>query len=273
MVRMGDAMKYSFGPIKSRRYGWSLGIDVMPKLKTCTYNCVYCELGKTSLKGYVGVDYKCEVPAYFSEDLKTDLRARLIESASYINAFMVGYNGEPTLNPNLKTALEVIRKMRVEFGIEKIPIAILTNSSTLGNTEIRQVLSKFDIVVAKLDAGTQEIFNSTNNPHYSVPSLEKIVKNLTEMKNQMTEGKKLYIQTLLYKVQSPSFLKSNATEENIKMIADAITVIAPDQVQVYTIKRPPAEPKVIKLGHLELVQLSDRLAELVGSSTEVFYFQ
>lgn len=265
-------MKYTYGPVRSRRLGWSLGIDIMPKLKTCTYNCVYCELGKTSLKGYVSTKYRCEVPPRFKEDFKAELQDKLVEGAAYIDAISFGYNGEPTLNKDLNVVFDLTRKLRFEAGIKKVPITILTNSSTLGFPEVRKSLQNFDIVIAKLDGGTQQIFNSTNNPHFSVPSLPEIIKNLKLLKSEMKAGKKLYIQTLLYKVRAPTSLKSNATKENVTAIAEAVNEIRPDQLHIYSVSRVPAEDKVRALKNLELIEYSDIIAGLVNEPTEVFHF-
>ncbi|MHA1266276.1 MAG: radical SAM protein [Candidatus Helarchaeota archaeon] len=244
----------------------------MPKLKTCTYNCVYCELGKTSLKGLVGINYRCEVPPHFSEDFKAELRAKLVECASYIKVIIIGYNGEPTLNKNLDLVLEILHKIRYETGIEKVPVATLINSSTIGDARIRTILSKFDLVVAKLDAGTQSLFYTTNLPHHSVPSLEKIIENLILLKQELEPRTSFYIQTLLFKSQSDFSIRANNTTENLLELAKAIKQICPEQLQIYSVSRPPANPAVKALSKLELVKASDRLAELLKGITEVYYF-
>ena len=113
-------MKYTYGPVRSRRYGWSLGIDIMPKLKTCTYNCVYCELGKTSLKGHVSIRHQCEIAPRLKEDLTIELREKLIEASAYVDVITFGYNGEPTLNRNLHIYHDLARKLRFEAGIKKV---------------------------------------------------------------------------------------------------------------------------------------------------------
>ncbi len=263
--------KYVYGPILSRRYGWSLGIDIMPKLKTCTFNCVYCELGRTSLNGFVAKSYRCGVPANFEEDFTNELREKLIEH-SYINAITFGYNGEPTLNEKLDFIHELTRKTRYEVGLEKkVPISILTNSSTLEYAGIRKALGNFDIVIAKLDAGDQKMFKNTNLPHYTVPPIEEIVKNLRKLKSEMKKDNKLYIQTMLYNVRAPSSIMSNARGDNVVGIANGINQIQPDQVQIYSVSREPAEPSVIKLTKLELIELSDLMASNC-KTTDIYYF-
>ncbi|MHA1649099.1 MAG: radical SAM protein [Candidatus Helarchaeota archaeon] len=264
--------KYVYGPILSRRYGWSLGIDVMPKLKTCTFNCVYCELGKTSTKGYASLNFRVEMPPKFKEEFTEELQAKLVEHASYIRAITFGYNGEPTLNKNLDIILDITRKLRYEAGIEKVPITILTNSSTLGDPSVRKILLNFDIVIAKLDGGTQEILQYVNRPHYSIPPFDGIVNNLCLLKKEMKTDTKLYIQTLLYKVNPPTSIKSNARGDNVVAIANAINKIQPDQVHVYSVAREPAEPSVIKVSKLELIELSDLMANNVDRSIDIYYF-
>ena len=263
--------KYVFGPVPSRRLGWSLGIDVMPKLKTCTYNCVYCEVGKTSLKGFVSKDCRLDFPPHFIEEFTSELRDSLTEHP-YVKAITFGYNGEPTLQNNLSLALDIVRKVRFEAGLETTPIVILTNSSTFEYPDIRECLSKFDIVIAKLDAGLPHYFKHTNQPHHSVPPIDQIKENIKKLKSEMKMGCKLYIQSLLYKVQPPSSIQSNATGDNIVAIANAINEIQPDQVQIYTVARQPAERSVRKLSKIELIELSDLMASNAKKGTEIYYF-
>ncbi|HUX98132.1 MAG TPA: radical SAM protein [Candidatus Deferrimicrobium sp.] len=265
--------RYVYGPVLSRRLGWSLGIDVMPKLKTCTFNCVYCELGKTSTQGYVSKDFRYEFPPNFVEDFTNELRTKLIEHSAYIKSLTFGYNGEPTLQKYLDLAFDISHKLRFDAGIDnRVPITILTNASTLEFPEIREKLSNFDIVIAKLDAGAQKIFKYVNLPHHSIPPLNKIIENLKQLKSEMKTGRKLYIQTLLYKVRLPTTIQSNATGDNIVAIANAINEIQPDQVQVYTVSRQPADPSVIPLTKFELIELSDLMASNVKELRDIYYF-
>ncbi len=264
--------KYVYGPVLSRRYGWSLGIDIMPTLKTCTYDCVYCELGKTSTKGFASTKYRCEAPPKFKEEFTSELKAKLIEHGSYIKAITFGYNGEPTLNKDIDLILDITRKIRFEHGFEHIPISILTNSSTVDNSDIRKSLLNFDLVIAKLDVGYQEMFKVVNRPHYTVPSLETIIQSLKQLKSEMGENTKLYIQTLLYRVLTPSSIKSNARGDNVVAIANALNKIRPDQAHVYSVAREPAEASVIKLSKLQLIELSDLMASNVDRAIDIYYF-
>lgn len=264
--------KFTFGPLLSRRLGWSLGIDVLPKLKTCDYNCVYCEVGKTSLKGYTNINYRCDMPPNFEQDFKWELQNKLVENA-YIQSITFGYNGEPTLNKDLGKLVDIAKKVRYDVGLEKVPITLLTNASTCDSSEVQDTLLKFDLIVAKIDAGSQDLFNAVNRPHYSVPPLNYLIKNLQLLKFKLKRDSKLIIQTLLFKVRPGSHLTSNATRENIVELAySAINKIVPDQVHIYSIAREPAEHDVISVPKLELIELSDLMASLVTPETNVLYF-
>lgn len=264
--------KFTFGPVLSRRLGWSLGIDVLPKLKTCDYNCVYCEVGLTSLKGFMSINSRCETPPNFEEDFKLELENKLVENA-YVQSITFGYNGEPTLNKNLGKFAEIARKVKYDVGLDKVPLTLLTNASICDSEEVQNALLKFDLVVAKIDAGTQDLFIAVNRPHYSVPPLSYLIKNLQLLKYKMKKESKLIIQTLLYKVRPGSRLTSNATRENIiEMSYAAINKIVPDQVHIYSIAREPAEHDVISVPKFELIELSDLMASLVTPETDVLYF-
>jgi wyosine [tRNA(Phe)-imidazoG37] synthetase (radical SAM superfamily) len=194
-------------------------------------------------------------------------------NASYIQSITFGYNGEPTLNKDLGKFVDIARKVRYDVGLEHVPFTLLTNSSTIDSPEVRDAVLKFDLVIAKVDAGSQDLFNAVNRPHYSVPPFNYLIKNLQLLKFKMKKESKLIIQTLLFKVRPESSFRGNATRENVVELANlAINEIIPDQVHVYSIAREPAERDAISVPKLELVELSDLMASLVTPETDVLYF-
>lgn len=220
----------------------------------------------------MNVSARCEVPPNFEEDFKLELERKLVEHA-YIQSITFGYNGEPTLNKFLGKFAEIARKVKYDVGLEKVPLTLLTNASTCDSAEALEALLKFDLVVAKLDAGTQDLFNAVNRPHYSVPSLNYLINNLQLLSYKMKRESKLVIQTLLFKVRPGGRLMSNATRENIvEMTYAAINKIVPDEVHIYSVAREPAEHDVISVPKLELIELSDLMASLVTPETNVLYF-
>jgi len=142
-------MKTIYGPVPSWRFGRSLGVDpICAKGKICSFDCVYCQLGRTKTKTterkpYVGIK----------------IMKRELETVPKNNIDMITFSGtgEPTLNSQLGDMIDFARN----FGIR---VAVLTNSSLLSNREVRDALGHADIVAAKLDAPNEELFQKINNP-------------------------------------------------------------------------------------------------------------
>ncbi len=143
--------KYLYGPVPSRRLGRSLGIDLVP-FKTCTYDCIYCQLGRTTNKTMERRPY---VPV---KDILSELKIKLAIGGSpdYIS---IAGSGEPTLHSDIG---ELIGKIK---EITKIPVAVLTNGSLLYLPEVRAALMQADLVIPSLDAGDEELFHYVNRPH------------------------------------------------------------------------------------------------------------
>jgi len=222
-------MKTVYGPVPSWRLGRSLGIDpVCTKRKICSFDCVYCQLGKTLEKTDERREFvKTDV---FEKDL-TDI----LKSAK---ADMITFSGtaEPTLAANLSDMLEIIREHSM------LPVAILTNSSFLPRKEVRQDLSKFDEVVAKLDAPNQEIFMDINKPHETI-GFRDVVSGIREFRK--TFRGKLALQMM--------FMDSNENyaKEMVKL-ADSIDA---DEIQVNTPLRPCVAKPLSKERLKEIAEL------------------
>ena len=169
---------YTYGPFQSRRLGLSLGINILPQCKICTYDCVYCEIGSTIKENLVSPFYKIKDPPNisFREELRSNLK-----NLPYLNSIsFAGYYGEPTLNENLTEFLDIALDVRNEitWPLNKPKITLFTNSSTLHYREIREKVKKFDFILAKLDAATEIDFKRSNCPHEEVPSINLIVDSI-----------------------------------------------------------------------------------------------
>ncbi|NQT19895.1 MAG: radical SAM protein, partial [Planctomycetes bacterium] len=153
--------KYIFGPVPSRRLGRSLGVDVVP-LKTCSYDCIYCQLGNTTCKT---VERKEWVPL---DDVVLELKDRLSSRPDYIT---LSGSGEPTLYSRVAELIDRIKVMT------DVPVAVLTNGSLLWQEEVRRQLMKADLVIPSLDAGDEVMFRLVNRPHEDV-SFERMLAGL-----------------------------------------------------------------------------------------------
>ncbi len=231
--------EYTYGPFQSRRLKLSLGVDVLPKTKLCTYNCVYCEIGCTVKECLISPKYRIKSPP--SHNFRREL-IDILKYVPHLNSITFGYNGEPTLNENIlefhKIASEVREDMKWED--EKPILTLFTNSSTLHFKEIRERVKEFELVLAKLDAGTDEDFKRTNAPHDDTPNIEEIINSIKKLRQEMPKESKLAIQCLIYRSYRDDFI-SNDNRKNIEAIAHAIKKIQPNIVQLYSIARIPAQ--------------------------------
>lgn len=233
--------KYLFGPVPSRRLGQSLGVDVVP-LKTCTQNCVYCQLG---LHGKTTVERREYVPI---QEVLEELRAWLAGggTADYIT---ISGSGEPTLFSRID---ELIKEVR---GLTNIPVAIITNGTLLQNPEVRRACCLADVVMPSLDAGDDQTFQRINRPHPSL-TFESFVQGLIEFR-QAYHGQ-YWLEVFLVE-------GINTRPEQLAGIRTILERIQPDKVQVNTAVRPTADADVGRVGPSRL----EGLARQLGPRTEV----
>jgi wyosine [tRNA(Phe)-imidazoG37] synthetase (radical SAM superfamily) len=260
--------KYTYGPFQSRRLGLSLGVDILTKLKTCTFNCVYCEIGSTSL--LVPPSYKInKAPSLqYRKEVK-----EMMSLFPNLDSITFGYNGEPTLNPYLTDFFKITSEVRSEVKwTKKEPnITLFTNSSTVHLEEVRNRIKNFDYVLAKLDAGSYEEFLRTNRPHKNVPSIEIIINSLSKLR-QMMQQKKFGIQCLIYNSYRKDF-NSNNNEKNLIDLGNAIKKIKPDLVQIYSIARIPSEYYVYAINEIQKKEIVNTLKEIINNDAiEINYY-
>jgi wyosine [tRNA(Phe)-imidazoG37] synthetase (radical SAM superfamily) len=260
--------EYTYGPFNSRRLGVSLGVDILPKYKLCSYNCVYCEIGPT----YQVVSPEHRIKAPPSSNFRKELKD-ILKYVPHLDSITFGYNGEPTLNDSLldfyKVAFDVRNELKWE-GAQPL-LTLFTNSSTLYIDEIRDRVKHFDLVLAKIDAATDRDLKQTNRPHTECPDINRIVKSLVKLRKDMPD-KKLAIQSLISNSYNKNYY-SNNNPENIRHLAKLITKIKPDMVQVYSIARIPSEYFVYAIDENRKREIVKILRELINNDNiEINYY-
>ena len=230
---------YVFGPVPSRRLGRSLGVDLVP-FKTCSYDCVYCQLGRTTCRT---TERKEWVPL---EDVLGDLEARLPTKPDYIT---LAGSGEPTLYSRLGELIAGIKAMT------DVPVAVLTNGSLFADAEVRAALMQADLVVPSLDAGNAHDFAEANRPHPRI-DFDAMVEGLCAFRREFTGQYHLEV-LLLGGVTS--------SRDKVEQIARVARRIDPDRIQLNTVTRPPAESSAMALTKQEM----EALAPLFGDKTEI----
>jgi len=211
-------MKYVYGPVPSRRLGRSLGIDLLP-LKTCNYQCIYCQLGKTT-------NFTNDRKNFFpKEDIISEMKASIKQNEENFDYITFVGSGEPTLYKDLK---ELILKAR-EFSNK--PICIITNGSILDNLEVKEALMLADIVLPSLDAGEEKSFIKINRPHPSL-KFEAVIQGLINFKKKF-KGK-FWLELMIIK-------GINDSKEELLKIKEKIDLIKPDRLDINVPIRPPVE--------------------------------
>lgn len=227
-------MKYVFGPVPSRRLGQSLGIDPIP-FKTCNWNCVYCQLGRSTpmineRRDYVPPD---DIIAQVKEALAVHRQGE-IDWVTFVGS------GEPTLHAGLG---KMIRQVKV---LTDIPVAVITNGSLLYRHDVREELAAADAVLPSLDAGTESLYRKINRPWPDL-SFERLVDGLIAFRREFSG--KMWIEIMLIK-------GVNDTETALKDLAAVLRRIGPDEVHINLPIRPPAEPWVTPADEEGLVLAS-----------------
>ncbi len=244
-------MSYIFGPVSSRRLGQSLGVDTIPS-KTCTWNCVYCQLGKT--REY-SIDRKEYVP---TEEVIQELKAALQHHApGEIDWITFVGSGEPTLHNHLG---EMIRRTK---AMTNIPIAVITNGSLLCRPDVREELMEADAVLPTLNAGNEALYQKINRPHSSF-SFKQLVSGLKAFRD-VFKGK-LWVEVMLIE-------GLNDSTEALQELAETLRKIHPDAVHLILPTRPPSETWVHvpeQQGLMRAQAILSGIAELVNPSQSHF---
>ncbi len=219
-----------FGPINSRRFGMSLGIDLSPSHKQCNFDCLYCELAPAATvlqqEDILSVDA-------IMDALKKHLNDK-------IDVITLTANGEPTLYPHLDELIDAINKIK-----GNLQTLILTNSATLVDKKIYTSLLKLDQVKLSLDALSPEIIKKIDRPHKSI-KIEEVIKKVQEFSKEY-KGK-LFIEIL--------FVHGlNDTEEEVAKLNNILLSINASRIDLSTIDRPPAYP-VVGISYQKLHNLA-----------------
>ena len=219
--------KLVFGPVRSRRLGSSLGINLLPENgKVCNFDCVYCECGWNR-------DGRDDSRLPLPSELRSELERGLIEcrkSGTPIDSITFSGDGEPTLNPHFPEMIDITIELRDKYFPDSV-VSVLSNATMIGREEIRRALMKVDNPILKLDASSDRLAALINQP-YPGYSVRAVVEALKEFKGDFI------LQTMFLK--GPGY--DSLSEENLSGWMDIVRELKPREIMVYTIDRPvPAD--------------------------------
>lgn len=224
--------KHLFGPVPSRRLGMSLGVDLIPH-KVCSFNCVYCECGRTTTytnerKEYVPTDNVLkELKHFFANNPEPD----------YIT---FSGAGEPTLNSHIGDVLDFIK-----LNWPGIPVAVLTNGSLFSDINVRKELLKADVVLPSLDAATDSTFRKINRPYRKLDT-ETYIQGLIDFRKEF-QGE-IWLEVLIL----PGY---NDDIDNLTALKESLVKIKPDRIQLNTLDRPGTIKNLIPASKTDLEQI------------------
>lgn len=240
-----------FGPIRSRRLGSSLGINLMPEIgKICSFNCIYCECGWNPENRNIGGLPKKEL---FEKALEEKLK-ELAEINDIPDSITFSGNGEPTLHPDFPDIIDITIKLR-DLYTPEAKISVLTNGSMLHKKEIFDAISKVDNNIIKIDGGTIETIKAINKPNVNF-DLDSYICLLQQFKGD------IIIQTCFLKGEHNGNKIDNTSEIEINLWREHIKKIKPRKTMIYAIERETPEKQLEKISREKLEQIADPLREL-----------
>ncbi|MCF0199228.1 MAG: radical SAM protein [Bacteroidaceae bacterium] len=248
-----------FGPIRSRRLGISLGINLLPgDGKWCSFDCLYCECG-------LNAERRARQPLPTREEVAQRLREKLLamrEEGTRPDVLTFAGNGEPTLHPQFPAIVDDVRALRDELCPEA-KISVLSNSTQVGRPEVREALSRVDNPIMKLDTVNDDYIRRIDRP-----AGRYCVTDIVEALRQMAPN--VIVQTMLMTGEADGQSVDNTGEAYLGPWLEALRTIGPRQVMIYTIDRETPVQGLRKASR-EVLDAIGRRVEALGIPCSVSY--
>jgi len=244
-----------YGPVDSRRLGRSLGLNLSPTAyKVCSFNCVYCHYGWTKhltsdLSSYIK---DLPTPRAVEEALERSLKS-LDPPPQYIT---FSGNGEPTLHPDFEEIVDRVVAVRDRLGVEA-KVAALSNSTGLASPAVLRGLARLDVPIMKLDAGTDEVLERINRPAADV-TVDAVVDGLKELSDITMQS--MFVEGTV----------SNTGDEDVAAWIDRVEVVAPREIQVYSLENAPAMSTLKGVPAVKLEEIVRRVKDRTGIKAEIY---
>ncbi len=240
-----------FGPIKSRRLGISLGVNLLPAdAKTCSFNCIYCECGYNFAKKGAKIPTREEVQMEMQKTL-----SQMNKRGEHLDVITFAGNGEPTLHKDFEHIIDDTIALRNEY-FPNTKVSVLSNSTEISRPDVFRALNKVDNNILKLDSAIQSTIEALDLPISITFSAEKVIENLKKFKGN------LIIQTMFLRGEHNGKIIDNTTENEVSAWLEAIAEIKPKQVMIYTIDRETPSKKLQKIPFETLNAIAEKVKKL-----------
>lgn len=242
----------AFGPIRSRRLGSSLGINVSPTdVKICSFDCIYCECGWTLEKDITSTNYATADIVIQAIEQKLQ---KCREENTHIDSITFSGNGEPTLHPQFGEIIDRLLVIRDKYYPEAV-ITCLSNATKLQNVEVRNALLKIENPMLKLDAGMPELYTLINRPTIPV-TMADTVDGLRAFHGNFI------MQSMFLKGEIDGVKFDNTSEENVSAWLKVLEEVKPRRVVLYSLDRETPANQLVKISKEGLEVIADRVRKL-----------
>ncbi|MFI3262616.1 MAG: radical SAM protein [Rikenellaceae bacterium] len=240
-----------FGPIKSRRLGVSLGVNLMPvNGKLCNFDCVYCECG---WNGANGGKLRHNSKAVVQEQLRERL-TKMHADGDTLDVITFAGNGEPTLHPDFEEIIDSTISLRNELFPEA-KVAVLSNATRVNNSSVRSALEKVDRAILKIDSASENTINLVNQPQFKY-SLRAVIDSIKQFKGEVI------IQTMFLKGESGGEKIDNTSEIEVAEWLKVLEELQPALVMIYSLDRDTPLDTLIKVNIDELNAIAEKVRNL-----------
>ncbi len=240
-----------FGPIRSRRLGVSLGINLMPDDgKVCSFDCLYCEAGYNAQgKGTTGLPTQEQVSVALENKLK-DMNA----AGEPLDVITFSGNGEPTLHPKFSDIIDDTLRLRDKY-YPAAKVSVLTNSTRIFDPEVSEALKRVDNNILKLDSAIEPTMRLIDRPTSKEFTVEKLIEALCQFSGTGI------IQTMILRGEHCGHKIDNTTTEEIDALIEAYKRIQPREVMIYSLDRSTPEEHLEKVERSELDVIAQRISD------------
>jgi wyosine [tRNA(Phe)-imidazoG37] synthetase (radical SAM superfamily) len=250
---MKKTMPLAYGPVQSRRFGVSLGINVLGPSKVCSFDCRYCDLGP-SLMTMNKIRKEIAFPS--RDEISSTVREALRKNHEGLSAITFSGNGEPSLHPNFEEIVDDVLVARSEIA-PHCKVAILSNGAHLDAKKVVSAMNKLDIRILKLDAGNDKVMKALNAPLVR-RNLSQLLADFKKLNDCIVQG---------------MFLKGaldNTQPADIDEWVELIGMIKPIGVQLTTITRPPADKALLPVDEDLLYSIAFKLKKRTQLEAQIF---
>lgn len=248
-----------FGPIKSRRLGSSLGVNLSPTDgKVCSFDCLYCEAGYNAQgPGTTGLPRREEVARLLEEKLKA-----MKAEGSPLDVITFSGNGEPTMHPDFAGIIDDTIALRDKY-FPDVKISVLSNSTRLHRPDVVEALKRVDNNILKLDSAFDRTAALLDRPVDSRYRVEDIIESLRAFDGQAI------VQTMITRGSHDGVAVDNSTDDEVDALIEAYCKIRPREVMIYTIDRPTPERSLQHVSREELDRIAARITAATGLTVQV----